>query len=66
MTENMPDESDSNVLDAINEDRIEDAWKLIKDGEEWMDARDLVRAPTSEVAPGCLGDKGENITFLPP
>ena len=41
----MPDDSkDNDVLDAINEERINDAWKLIKGGSPWRDAKDLVSA----------------------
>ena len=46
----MPDDSnDNDVLDAINEERINDAWKLIKGGSPWRDAKDLVSAPPAHL-----------------
>jgi hypothetical protein len=49
ITSTMPDShTDTEVLDAINEERVADAWKLIKAGAPWLTARDLVRSLQSE------------------
>ena len=39
------------VLEAVNEERIDDAWRLIKDGAPWLDVRDLVSAASRRVTP---------------
>ena len=36
-------EAEMEVLDALNEERIDSSWALISGGAPWLDARDLVR-----------------------
>ena len=54
-------EAEMEVLDALNEERIDSAWALISGGAPWLDARDLVRrdAHTPRTrAPPILLDNG--------